>query len=226
MQEPLDRIEIFLIAGRADHHRLAFASGTSGAANAVHVILRVARYIEIEHMADRRHIKPARGHVGGDQKAQLAISKGVQGAGALRLIKIAVDRGGVIAVFIQRLGNNIDIGFAVAENDGVGAFFALIINHCAQKFAFFLGFTFATRAFEHDHALGDGLGCAGLTGDFDAHRIRQERIGDAFDLRGHRGREKQGLTGEGDHPEDALDIGDKAHVEHPVGLVHHHDLDV
>ena len=41
----------------------------------------------------------------------------------------------------------------------------------------------------------------------------------------HRRREEQRLPGEGHQLEDALDVGDEAHVEHAVGLVDHHDVD-
>ncbi len=39
-----------------------------------------------------------------------------------------------------------------------------------------------------------------------------------------RRREEQRLPGEGHELEDALDVGNEAHVEHAVGLVHDHDL--
>ena len=48
--------------------------------------------------------------------------------------------------------------------------------------------------------------------------------GDPGDLRRHGGGEEQRLPGEGHELEDALDVGDEAHVEHAVGLVDDHDL--
>ena len=54
--------------------------------------------------------------------------------------------------------------------------------------------------------------------------MRQERVSDALDLGRHRGGEKQRLTGKGRQVKDTLDIRDEAHVEHPVGFVHDHDL--
>ena len=65
----------------------------------------------------------------------------------------------------------------------------------------------------------------GGLGDLDAHRIVQELLGDAPDLRRHGGGEEQGLAGERHQLADALDVGNEAHVEHAVGLVDHQELD-
>ena len=73
--------------------------------------------------------------------------------------------------------------------------------------------------------LRDGLRRRVLTFDLDLFGVGQELVGDPLDLGGHRGRKEQRLAGEGRHLEDALDIGDEPHVQHPVGLVHDHDLD-
>ena len=62
-------------------------------------------------------------------------------------------------------------------------------------------------------------------GDFDAHRIVQERIGEAGDFRRHGRREEQRLARERHQLADALDVRDEAHVEHPVGFVDDQDLD-
>ncbi len=60
--------------------------------------------------------------------------------------------------------------------------------------------------------------------DFYPLGIVQKLLRDAGDFRCHRGREKQGLAGKWREFKDAFDIGNKAHVEHTVGLVDHHDL--
>ena len=75
-----------------------------------------------------------------------------------------------------------------------------------------------------DDELVDGLGGGRLAGDLDADRVVQELLGDPGDLGRHGGGEEERLAGEGDELEDALDVGDEAHVEHAVGLVDDHDL--
>ncbi len=56
--------------------------------------------------------------------------------------------------------------------------------------------------------------------------VHQERVGEPPDLGRHGGREEQRLADPRQEPDDALDIGDEAHVEHAVGFVDHQDLDV
>ena len=70
--------------------------------------------------------------------------------------------------------------------------------------------------------VGDGGG--GLR-HFDPHRIVQELLGDAPDLRRHGGGEEQRLARERHQLADALDVGDEAHVEHAVGFVDDEKLD-
>src|SRR3546814_10802626 len=70
-----------------------------------------------------------------------------------------------------------------------------------------------------DQELGDILIGARRTRDLDRLRIRKELVGQLLDRRRHRRREKQGLPIRGQLGADIFDVGDEAHVEHPVGLV-------
>ena len=72
--------------------------------------------------------------------------------------------------------------------------------------------------------LGDVVGRGGRARGLDANRIGEELLGQPGDLRRHGGREEQGLLLHRRQLEDAFEIRDEAHVEHPVGLVDHHDL--
>ena len=63
-------------------------------------------------------------------------------------------------------------------------------------------------------------------GHRDLLRVAQERIGQPADLRPHRGGEEQRLPLARQQADDALDIGDEAHVQHAVGFVDHQDLGV
>ena len=55
--------------------------------------------------------------------------------------------------------------------------------------------------------------------------LAQERAGQRDDRAGHRGREQHGLALLGQHPQDPLDVGQEAQVEHLVGLVEHERVD-
>ena len=127
-------------------------------------------------------------------------------------------------MLFQRLGHHIDIHLAIAEDDRVGASLALGLDQRPQNGALFgERFVFA-RGRELDQFLLNRQRSRGLARDFDLYRIRQESIGDPLNFRGHCGRIEERLPGKRGQAENALDIGDKAHVEHPIGLIHHHDL--
>ncbi len=131
----------------------------------------------------------------------------------------------VIAVFFQRLGSDIHICLAIAENDCVLAGVAFVIDQCAQQFAFFGAFSIFTAGFEHYNGLRDVFRCCCRTCHFDAGRGRQEGVGDPFDFRGHGRRKEQGLACEGRQPKDTFDVWDEPHVQHPVGFIDHHNFD-
>jgi hypothetical protein len=78
-------------------------------------------------------------------------------------------------------------------------------------------------------------GCTGLRDDLDRRVAPRDLdqapgrsssvVGEILDLVGERRREQQVLPFAGQQCEDPLDVADEAHVEHPVGLVQHQDLD-
>ena len=81
-------------------------------------------------------------------------------------------------------------------------------------------------AADHGERLDHGRRRRGRRRHRDFLGVHQEGVGEAADLGRHRRREEQRLADSRQQPDDALDIGDEAHVEHAVGLVDHQDLDV
>ena len=69
------------------------------------------------------------------------------------------------------------------------------------------------------HAVRDGFGYLVAASDFDQHRRLEHGVGEALDFFRESGREEQALSLLRQHVEDAGDIGDETHVEHPVGFV-------
>ena len=61
--------------------------------------------------------------------------------------------------------------------------------------------------------------------DLDPGRVAQELLDDPAHAGRHGGGEQQRLPPAGEQGQDTLDIGHEAHVEHPVGLVDHEDVD-
>ena len=81
-------------------------------------------------------------------------------------------------------------------------------------------------AASHDQPLLDIDVGGRRPGDLDRLGIGQELVGQLLDRRRHGRREEQGLALLGQLGADFLDIGDEAHVEHPVGLVDHQQVAV
>jgi len=210
---------------RRDGERLAQTPGPTGAADTVNVILGVRGHVKVEHMADRRNVQTPRRHVRRNQQMHRAIAETVQRAGPHRLIQITVDGRGVETMLFQRLGNHIDIHLAVAEDDGVGAAFALGPDQGAQNGPLFGKAAILAGGGEFEQLLFDGQAGGRLTRHLDLDRSFQEGVGDTLNFRRHGRAEEQRLAARRGQLEDAFDIGDEPHVEHAVRLVHHHDLD-
>jgi hypothetical protein len=71
----------------------------------------------------------------------------------------------------------------------------------------------------------DVFGGRGNGSDLDPDRITEQGARKADDLRRHRGGEHQGLPLRGKFLDDAADVEDEPHVQHPVRLVQDEDLD-
>lgn len=76
-----------ILAGEAD--RVAGTARTGCASNAVYIIFRVLRQIEIEYMTHIRYVQPARRHIGGHQYRELAFGKLLQQMQPLLLWHVA-----------------------------------------------------------------------------------------------------------------------------------------
>ncbi|VUD75088.1 hypothetical protein MET9862_05728 [Methylobacterium symbioticum] len=198
---------------------MAGPAGAARAADAVDVILRMMRHVEVEDVAHGRDVEAARGDVGGHEQGRLAAAEGVERGHAGALVHVAVQRRRREAVVHQGLLELGHLALAVAEDDAV-----LQLLGAADEPAQALALDMAFRA-GGDEALDDGLGSGGGAGHLDALGVVQERVREALDLRRHRRREEQRLAREGHHLHDALDVGDEAHVEHAVGLVDDEELD-
>ena len=63
-------------AGQRD--RDAVATGAAGTADAVDIVLGLARRVEVDHVADAGDVDAARGHVGRHQHADAALAQAVE----------------------------------------------------------------------------------------------------------------------------------------------------
>ena len=132
--QPLYGSNVSVILGNADRYRDASAAGSACSSDAVDVVFRIVRHIEIEHMADIRDVQAARGHVGSDEEPDGSILEFRHCSGSHGLIQISVDRGAIEAVFRHRLVKDIDVRLPVAEDDGVLQLAFALADHLSQCF--------------------------------------------------------------------------------------------
>ena len=208
----LDRAQHAALARGHEQDRLAAAPGPAGAADPVHVALGVVGNVVVEHVADALHVQPARGHVGGHQHIQLAVLELGDGAFALLLLHVAVDRRSGHPARLQLAGQLLGGGLGAGEHD-----------HRVER----LGFENAGQRIELVQATDEPVALAdvgrrgGPGGDVDLGRITQVGLGDAPDRRRHGRREQRHLARGRGLLQHRLDIVDEAHAQHLVGLVQH-----
>src|SRR5476651_1609309 len=115
----LDRDDRLLVSRRDDRDGGTGLSGAAGAADAMHVVVGVMRYVEIENVADLGNVEPAGRHIGSDQQLHVAFAERFQRRRARRLVQIAVQRRGVKSMAHERAMKLGDFGLPIAEDDGV-----------------------------------------------------------------------------------------------------------
>ena len=114
-----DRGDGVAVFRRGEHERPALTAGAAGSTDAMDIVFGVDRHVETEDVAHALDIQAARGDIAGHQKPDLAVPKAVEGLRAFRLRHVAVQCRGVEAVPGQRTEQNVDIAFAVAEDQRI-----------------------------------------------------------------------------------------------------------
>ena len=181
------------------------------------IILGVAGNIEIEDVAEAGNIKAARRHIRCDHQRHLAILEFLQRFEAGRLGHVAMKRHGRKIVPFQRGHEGADIALAVAEDHRV--LHILAVQQTAKRLALAL-----RRG--PGQVLGDGVGGACRRRHLDDLGVGDELVAELLDVVRQGGREEQGLAKRRQQADNALDIRDEAHIEHPVGLVDDEDFHI
>ena len=181
------------------------------------IILGIAGNVKIEHMAETGDVEAARGDVGGDHQRDFTVLEFLQRFQAGGLRHVSMQRHGAEIMPLQRRHQRADVALAVAEDHRV--LHILAFQQPAERFAL------ALRCCPGE-MLGDGVGGAGRRRYLDDLGVRDELVAEGLDIVGQGGREEQCLAKRRQQADNALDIRDKAHIEHPVGLVDDENLHI
>ena len=186
------------------------AARAAGAADAVDVGLGVGRDVVVDDVADPLDVEAAGRDVGGDEDVELAGLELVDGALALHLRDVAVDRHRGVAAGAQLLGERLGLVLGADEDDH-----PLEVLHLedAREGVDLL------RVGHDQVALGDRGDRRRLALDGDLDRVREVLLRDPADLRRHRRGEQRHVLAVGGVGEDRLDVLGEAHLQHLVGLV-------
>ena len=132
-----DRSYRFEIERPDDRDRGAGAACAAGPADAMDVIVRVMRHVEIEHVTDGGNVESTGGDVRCHQQRDLALAELIQRGGARRLIHVAMQGADTEAVLQQRLVQQRHLALAVTEDDRVFEILCLAQQaaHCASHAA-------------------------------------------------------------------------------------------
>ena len=126
-----------------------------------------------------------------------------------------MDGGGFDAVALQLAGEFVAIFFHAQEHQHLRHI--ACADQVGEQRAFALGSDLIDLV---RHQIGGGVAAR----DFNRQRIAQHLVGEALDLVGKRRRKQQALALGRNQRDDAFQVGQKAHVEHTVGLVEHEYL--
>ncbi|OMP13915.1 hypothetical protein COLO4_00638 [Corchorus olitorius] len=205
-----------LIARGEQRQCVARSAGTTRAANAVHVVFCVERQVEVDYARHLRDVETARCHVGGDQHIDGTLLERFERLHALGLRLVAVNGVGVDAFALQRTRQTRAADLAVGEHDALArqALLGTLLQQVHER-----RLLVVVRHGVDD--LADILRRGVAAGHFNGLRMTQVAGGQLLDLRRERRREQQRLAVCRQQVDDALQVGQEAHVEHAIGFVEH-----
>src|SRR4026209_801505 len=126
--EMLDGCHFLDIFGRHDRKRIADALGATGAADAMDIIFRMVRHVEIDHMCDLLNIDTAGGDIRSHHDFVTAIAKSVERLFALPLRTVGVEHRDRVALVMQMARDSVGAILGAAKNQH------LIVIGAAQEF--------------------------------------------------------------------------------------------
>ena len=213
-----DTCQVLLLLRGAEADGSAVRTGAGGAPDAVHIGLRHLGQVVVEHMGQLADVDAAGGDVGGHQHLGLPGLEAFQRGHTGGLALVAVDGGGGDALLVQVFCDLIRAVLGAAEDQRVLHRRIQVLDEPRQQ-------EFLVALLDEVQALVDAVHRAGHGVHLDEGGVVQDARRQLLDLLGHGGAEHQVLAHFGQLCDDLLHVMHKAHVQHPVGLVQHEDLD-
>ena len=213
-----DAGQILLLLRGAEADGGAVCARAGRAADAVDVSFRHFGQVVVEDMGQLADVDAASGDVGGDQHLGLPGLEAFQRGHTGGLALVAVDGGGRDALLVQVFCDLIRTVLGAAEDQRVLHRRIQVLDEPRQQ-------EFLVALLDEVQALVDAVHRAGHGVHLDEGGVVQDARRQLLDLLGHGGAEHQVLAHFGQLCDDLLHVMHKAHVQHPVGLVQHEDLD-
>ena len=212
VHELLDLVELVDVLLGHKRNGPAQLAGAARTANAVDIVGRLGRHVKVHDVAHVANVDAAGENIGCHQHVNGTVAEGRKRALALGLAAVAVDCGGLDALALQTTAAAVGAVLGAHKDDS--ALRALLFEELGQQVVLGLDG-------HREHKLVDGVG--GRRGRCDLHAGRiAHQVGDlAHGLLVERGREQQRLALGRRLAHNTADGGQKAHVEHAVGLVEH-----
>ena len=207
--------QLLQLADVAEGEGNARLSGSAGAADAVDVGLRHIGQVVVHHAGQTFNVQAPGCNVRCHQHPELAGFEVGQGGLTGGLGLVSVDSGGGNARLFQISCHPVGPVFGAGKNQNGGV--VMLPQQPGQK----LDLLTLVRAVQ---ALVNGVHGGVHRVHSNADRVVEQLVYQFLHLVGHGGGEKQGLFFLRQPLEDLLHIMDKAHVQHPVRLVQHKDL--
>ena len=196
---------------------VARAAGTAGA---VQVGLFVLGHAVVNYMGHVVDVDTAGGHVGSDQDVDLAGAEGLQRLLAGHLVQVAVQGSGCETAVDELLGHAGGVTLGLREDDGATA------TGGAQDAANHLVLVKMVGTVDNLANRRLGLRSVLRVGGANAHRLGHVLARHGNHGTGHGGGEQHALTLLGQVAENLLHGRLEAQIQHLIGLVEDHNLDL
>ena len=217
VHELLNLVELVHVLLGHKRNGPAQLAGAARTANAVDIVGRLGRHVKVHDVAHVANVDAAGENIGCHQHVDGAVAEGRKRALALGLAAVAVNRGGLDALTLQTTAAA--VGAMLGAHKDNGALRTLLLEKLGQQVVLGLDG-------HREHKLVDGVGSRRGGRDLHAGRVAHQ-VGDlAHGLLVESRREQQRLTLGRRLAHNAADGGQKAHVEHAVGLVEYQHLDL